>query len=220
MAIEALLARYGLIAVFLGAGLEGEATVIAGGILAHRHLIPFWPTALAAALGSMLVDQTWFLLARRHRTHGKPLAIERGPAFARACAALARHPRAFIFSFRFIYGLRNIGAVAVGISDVPARLFVPINALAAAIWSLIFTTIGYQFGSTLKAWSIEARRGEDLLIGLAVLVAAILLVREAVRHRAFRRLSGPMPDPISDAAAAPVDQAGKQADQHIGVDRL
>ena len=51
MAIEALIARYGLAAIFLGAGIEGETSVVAGGVLAHRHLLPLWGVWLAAASG-------------------------------------------------------------------------------------------------------------------------------------------------------------------------
>lgn len=64
MSIELLFVRYGVIAILLGAGLEGEATVVAGGILAHRHLIPLWEAVAAASAGSFIIDQAWFFLGR------------------------------------------------------------------------------------------------------------------------------------------------------------
>ncbi len=42
MALDALIVRFGLPAVFIGAGIEGEPFAIAGGFLAHRHLVPLW----------------------------------------------------------------------------------------------------------------------------------------------------------------------------------
>lgn len=40
MTIEALIARYGLAALVLGAGMEGETVVILGGIMVQRGVLP------------------------------------------------------------------------------------------------------------------------------------------------------------------------------------
>lgn len=55
---------YGAVAVALGAGLEGEAAVTAGGFLAHRGLIYLRVAALCTFLGSFVVDQALFLSPR------------------------------------------------------------------------------------------------------------------------------------------------------------
>jgi hypothetical protein len=46
MTIDSLIAHYGLAAIFLGAGTEGEAAAVAGGIVAHRKLIALWQVGL------------------------------------------------------------------------------------------------------------------------------------------------------------------------------
>ncbi|MCP1316163.1 hypothetical protein [Halomonas sp. 707D7] len=43
MTFEHLVTNYGSLGLFLGAGLEGEAVAMLGGILSHRHLIGFVP---------------------------------------------------------------------------------------------------------------------------------------------------------------------------------
>ncbi|RDE06978.1 DedA family protein [Sphingomonas aracearum] len=149
MAMEALLARYGLLAILVGAGIEGEAVVIAGGVLAHRGLVPLWGAMLCAAAGSCIVDQAWFLAGRRLRDNRRVAAIRAKPAFARALGLLERHPTVFVLGFRFVYGMRTVSPIAIGTSRVPARRFVPLNALAAAIWGCLFTLLGYWFGNFL-----------------------------------------------------------------------
>jgi len=150
MSIEGLVAHYGLIALFVGAGLEGEAVVVAGGLLAHQGLVPLYGAMIAAAAGSFVADQSWFYLGRRFREARLVRKIRAQAAFARAVAALERHPIGFIFAFRFIYGLRTVSPIAIGTSAVPGRTFLPVNATAAAIWGSVFTLVGYVFGQNFE----------------------------------------------------------------------
>jgi membrane protein DedA with SNARE-associated domain len=144
--MESLLIRYGLLAIFLGAGVEGEAVVLTGGVLAARGIVPLWAAMLAATCGSAMVDQAWFWAARGLSHRQWIIRQTAKPAFARALHFLERHPRAFILGFRFIYGMRTVSPIAIGMSSVSARLFVPLNLLAAALWAPLFTWLGYRFG--------------------------------------------------------------------------
>lgn len=150
VSIELLVARYGLPALLLGSGIEGEAVVVAGGLLAHQGLIPLPGAMAAAALGSFAADQAWFAIGRRFREHRWVAKARSKPAFARALAALERHPIGFIFAFRFIYGLRTVSPIAIGTTQVWARTFLAVNAVAALVWGVAFTTVGYLFGNTFE----------------------------------------------------------------------
>jgi hypothetical protein len=52
LAFEWIIARYGLAAVCPTAGIEGETSVLAGGVLKHQHLISLPAVAIVAAVGS------------------------------------------------------------------------------------------------------------------------------------------------------------------------
>lgn len=188
MSIELLFARYGVIAILFGAGLEGEATVIAGGILAHRHLIPLWDAIAAASAGSFMVDQTWFFLGRHCQHYAWVQKAMRRSAFERATTLLERHPMAFIFGFRFAYGLRTISPIAIGASHVAVKTFVPLNACAAFVWGTGFTLIGYEFGQAFSGLFHEI--GHAALYGLAIVlgVALALGIVSRVTHRSLASL--------------------------------
>lgn len=47
-----------------------------------------------------------------------------------------------IAGVRFMYGLRILGPIVIGVSDVPAWRFVLFNAIGAAIWALLITALG------------------------------------------------------------------------------
>jgi membrane protein DedA with SNARE-associated domain len=171
MTIEALIARYGMAALFLGAGLEGETVVIAGGVIAHRGLIPLAAAMAAAAAGSFVADQAFFAIGRHFRDHPRVRRIRDRPAFARALAMLERHPIGFIFAFRFIYGLRTVSPFAIGASAVSLRLFLLLNALAAILWGIAFTLIGYVFGHAVEQFLGRIIAAHHVLICTAIIAA-------------------------------------------------
>lgn len=172
MTIELLIARYGLVALFLGAGIEGEACVITGGVFAHRGMLSLPAVMAAAALGSFAADQLLFLLGRRYRNLRWVRRLHQKPAFARAIRLIERYPSGFIFVFRFLYGLRTVSPVAIGTTRVAARRFLFINGLAAIVWAVAFTSVGYAFGHALEM--MLGRLLTSAHIAIAVTVIATL----------------------------------------------
>lgn len=182
MSLQALISDYGPLAVFLGAGIEGETAVFLGGVFAHRQLFPFWQAAAAAALGSFVADQIFFYLARYARRLGFVQRLTRSSGIRRVNGMLEAHPHGFILAFRFIYGIRIASPVAIGLSSVPAPLFLVLNAIAAAIWALVITAIGYLFGDAVESLFGRLRLHVHLLIALAVVVAAVAISGWLVRR--------------------------------------
>ena len=176
MAIEAFLARYGLAAIFVGAGVEGEAVVVTGGLLAHQGIVPLWGAIVAAVAGSFVADQIFFQIGRRYRDHPRVRRIMARPAFAKALSAFERHPAWFTLIFRFLYGVRTISPIAVGTTNVAMRTFLPLNLLAAAMWGTLFTTLGYVFGDGIEALMGRLKPSPQtlgIIAGVVVLVIAI-----------------------------------------------
>ena len=110
------------------------------------------------------------------------------PACDQSLDLIERHPVWFVLLFRFAYGLRAVAPVAIGASRVSARLFIPLNIIAAIVWGVLFTSLGYAFGPVFEA--AEARYGSTLTIvtiGLSLLVLFLALRRgrraSTLRHR-------------------------------------
>jgi membrane protein DedA with SNARE-associated domain len=206
MTITLLIARYGLLALFVGSGIEGEAVVVTGGILAHKGLLPLWGAMLVSALGSCLADQLWFFAGRYCRHYRWVEALVRKPAFSRAIGFLERHPTAFIFGFRFVYGMRTVSPIAIGATHITVRRFVPLNMLSAAIWGPLFTLLGYAFGRAIDPVLHRLQSGfADALLCALVAGALGLAILWAVQRRAERRgrrdtLDDAPPLPVSDEA--------------------
>lgn len=176
MSIDALIASYGLPAIFLGAGIEGETTVIAGGILARRgDFAPGW-VAAAAGAGSFVADQALFAIGRHFHEHPRVEAMLERPLARKAVASLERHPVLYVMGFRFMIGLRTISPIAIGASGLSRRLFLSLNFVSAAIWAALFTVIGYWLGGRIEPL-LKALKSDSAamlgLVGLAMVLVAL-----------------------------------------------
>lgn len=176
MSIELLIEKYGLLGVFLGAGVEGETVVLLGGILSHRGLLPFWPVALAAAAGSFVADQLLFLAGRFARSNPAVRRILEEPALTSVQRLLERHPTGFVFAFRFIYGMRTISPIAIGTTNIPTAKFVVLNATAALLWGPLFTFLGFYFGQGIEQMLGRLSLSHHLLAAGLLVAAALCLV--------------------------------------------
>ena len=184
MTLHELVAQYGYATVFVGSLLEGETVLLIAGAAAQRGYLSYPLVCTIAFLGGTLGDQVLFAIGRRW---GAGL-LRRYPRFeersVRTQALIQRHQDALVIGVRFMYGLRLIGPVAIGMSAVSARRFLVLNLIGAAIWAALVVGIGYLFGHALDRLLAGLARFEAL--GLAVAAAAVIAVL-LVRRRRKRR---------------------------------
>ncbi len=177
MSIETLIAQYGLIAVFLGAGLEGETAAVVGGVIAHEGLVSLPGAIVAAMVGSFVADQAFFSLGRYFRDNKRVKKAAAKPTFAKALAAFEKHPVGFIFTFRFLYGLRTVSPIAIGTTKVATRTFLAVNAAAAVLWGGLFVSIGYLFGQEFEDLVGRLKpRGHALIVLIGIVVVGALAI--------------------------------------------
>nr|WP_223217393.1 DedA family protein [Rhizobium cauense] len=184
--LEEMIGTYGVLAVFFGAAIEGETAAFLGGVLAHRQLIPYWQVALAACLGSFAADQFFFVSGRYATRWSYVQKLLGSEPLTRVTRLLEAYPTGFILAFRFIYGIRTISPVAIGISKVSAARFLVLNGVAAIIWGILITAIGYAFGNAVEALLGRLQLHVHLLIALVFASITIVAGCYAVRRRVAR----------------------------------
>lgn len=194
MSLETLLAQWGLPAIFAGSAVEGDGTAFLAGVMAHRHLFPFEVAALTVAAGAFLGDEALYFIGRHSARF--PFArrwLEKGPV-ARVQGLMQRYPAGLILGFRFLYGMRTVGAVTMGASGIRPGLFVPLNLLAVLVWAHVFVGLGFGLSITLHRLVGHMPLLGHLLIGMAVAAAtglvAFWLHRGHRGRRARRRGNG------------------------------
>ncbi len=175
--LEHLLENFGYIALFLGTFFEGETILVLAGFLAFRGYLNVQLVVLTAFLGSYAGDQLWFYLGRRH---GRAI-LQRRPRWQvlgdRALTYFRRHPDLWVLGFRFVYGLRTVMPVAIGLSGYSPGRYLLLNALGALVWATVLTVAAYHFGAALEGLLGNLRRYELYVLGALLLGGVLLWLR-------------------------------------------
>ncbi|MHB2265156.1 DedA family protein [Aliihoeflea sp. PC F10.4] len=182
-----LIGRFGLFALFIGCVVEGETAALAAGFLAHQKLVNLFATFPAVFAGALIGDTAMFLAGRRWANHSFVRKLRERPGFSHAARLVRTHPNSFVFFNRYIYGMRTVGAVTAGLSDIPVARYVTVNAASCVLWTFLFVGLGYFIGLGAERFVGGELRSHEKLIGAAVLIlisaAAFSLISRRVRGR-------------------------------------
>ena len=184
--MEDLVARYGYLAVFLGTVFEAETMLVVGGFAAHQGWLRLDLVMLAGICGSVLGDQAVFWLARANG----PAWLACHPRLELACQRtlplLNRWGDLFAMVFRFVYGLRTVGPMLIGLGPMAPARFALLNGLGAILWVTSVAILGALFGHVLEATAGRPDSAEARLAALVGLAAAVFTLAW-LRRRWIRR---------------------------------
>jgi len=200
MELNQLIADHGAwfyLIAFVWTFLEGETVVLFAGFAAAQGLLNPFLLLAATGLGSFAGDQACFWVGR----HFGSRLLNRFPRWRFGVEAalrwLERYNTGFILSFRFIYGVRNFSAFAMGMSAIRGRRFLALNFLAAALWAASFIAAGYFLGHAFRAVLGDLARSFSLaMLGVFVAIACSI----GIVHRVQRRRQLRVPPGIKVAA--------------------
>lgn len=184
MEFSHLVAEHGYAVTFLGSLVEGETILTLAGVAAHRGYLHVATLIGLAALGSFLGDQVYFFIGRRYGTR----LFARFPRFRAATqnadTLLVRYAGFSVIVVRFLYGLRTLGPIALGMSSLKWRTFVAFNAAGAILWSVCWLSVGYLLGEAAEMAFGDLRHLEPWFFAAVALAALALAVYLHLRRRA------------------------------------
>jgi len=186
MDLRALIDSYGYLAVFAGAFLEGETVLALAGLAAYRGYLDLYTVVAIALFAGFLGDQLYFFLGRRN---GARILARFPDAQARAHrfdALLARWHAPLIIAIRFMYGLRIVGPVLLGMGRVPSWKFMLYNFIGAVIWAPLIAGLGYAFGSVVESFLENIEQYEMWLFAAVIAMGAAGVAFHRFRSRRSR----------------------------------
>jgi undecaprenyl-diphosphatase len=182
-----------------GAGIglvaPGELAVLIGGVTAgqgHTDLPLLigvvWACALTGDLTSFFLGRRLgraFLLRHGHLVNLTPARLGQVETF------LARHGGKTIILGRFIGLVRALAPFVAGSSRMPPSRFIPATFLAAGLWSICFTVLGYVFWQSFDQAAAIAKEGTLALVVLVGAIVGVIAVHRFVRSRRQRDETDP-----------------------------
>lgn len=175
--LQQFLQDFGYFALFLGTFFEGETILVLAGFLAFRGYMQLEYVVAVAFFGSYAGDQLWYFLGRRH---GRKL-LARKPSWQkmgdRALEHVRKHPDLWVLSFRFVYGLRTVMPVAIGLSGYPPARYLLLNGIGAIVWATVLGSAAFYFGSVLEGVLGNIKKYELMVLGGLVVIGLLFWLR-------------------------------------------
>ena len=175
MHLGPLIQEHGYWLSFVGSLFEGETALTLAGLAAHRGYLNAPMLIALGAAGSFIGDQIFFLIGRRFGGVLLQRFPRLKPSARRVNSVVLRFSRTSIIVVRFLYGLRTIGPVVIGMSSIPWHTFALFNAIGAVIWAACWVMAGYLLGNVAQLILGDLARVEKWLF-VSVLLAAIAAV--------------------------------------------
>jgi membrane protein DedA with SNARE-associated domain len=171
-----------------------ETAVITAGVVAGAGDLTLALVILAAALGAFSGDNTAYLVGRRFGTRASERFFSSDKAKRRvewAHDQLRERGGELIVIARFIPGGRTVVTLSAGTLEFPWPRFAVFDAIAAVVWALYASLLGY-FGG--KAFEDAPWKGLILAFAIAFGVTGLIeLVRWMVKRRRARLADEPDP---------------------------
>jgi len=148
---ESFIQNYGYCAVFAFACIEGELALLTAGFLCRKGMLSLELVVLFAFLGTLITEQSLFFFGRNYGIKfldNHPKLAEKSD---KVIEFLKKYDAAFIFGSRFVYGIRNISPIIIGVAKISPLKFSALNIPAALIWSVIVAGVGYVFADVLES---------------------------------------------------------------------
>lgn len=143
------LKEYGYIVLFFWSILEGELGLIMAGIMSHTGDMSLPLAIFVAGLGGFCGDQIYFYIGRFNKKYIHKKIHTHRTKFALAHLLLNKYGWPIIFVQRYMYGMRTITPMAIGLTKYSSRRFAIINFISAMFWAAITIVPAYFFGEHL-----------------------------------------------------------------------
>lgn len=159
-----------------GIPVPGETILIAAAVYAGAGKLNVVLVGVLALAAAILGDNVGFAIGH---FGGRPLVLRAGrfvmlthERLDKAESWFDRHGGKVVAGARFIEGLRQVNGIVAGVTRMHWAKFLTFNAIGAALWVGVWTTIGYVSGSHLDA--VYGTLSKVFLYIVAVVVAIVV----------------------------------------------
>lgn len=169
--MEQFIQDWGYIALFLYSFGGGYVGLIFAGVLSYAGDLNIYISMIVAGVSNFLGDQFLFFLARKNKNYAKDMMSKYGRKIALAHLMMRRYGSFVVFIQKYIYGIKTLIPLAMGLTKYSATKFSILNALATVIWTCIVGYLSFTAGEYILSLSDDFK-----YVGLAIVLAMVLLI--------------------------------------------
>lgn len=160
-----------------------EIAPVLAGFAAHQHHLGVVQATVACAIGSWAADIALYALGRWRALKLASRWPKLVGPMEKLLKSVRRHPWRASLAVRYAYGARIPLPITCGAANIPFSNYLLGSGISCWSWSVLFTAIGWIFGSTAVLLLGRIRRHEDMLALTLILVVLIVVGVIALRNR-------------------------------------
>jgi len=169
--LEDLIKDWGYIALFLYSFGGGFVGLVIAGVLSYAGDLNIVVSMIVAGSSNFLGDQFLFYMARTNKSYANDTMKKYGRKVALAHLLMRRYGSTVVFLQKYVYGIKTLIPLAMGLTKYSFKKFTAYNALAAIAWAIVVGGISYLMGEIVLTYAEEYK-----YYGVAVILAIILSV--------------------------------------------
>ena len=185
--VDLLISRYGYFALTGGTMIEGETFLFLGALAAFHGVLSIKLVILAGYIGAVIGDLFFFTMGRvrgRAFLETRPVMKARSEKVLRL---LMRHKVPVLLGYRFVYGFRGVTPFVFGLTSMPAKYFIAINAVVALVWTVVVSAVGYYAGEFLKGLGVDYHHLRWAMLAAVVLIPGGCFVLRTWRKKRAKK---------------------------------
>ena len=169
--MEEFIRDWGYIALFLysfGGGFIGLAIA---SVLSYSGDLNIYLSILIAGISNFIGGQFLFFLARKNKNYAKDMMRKHGRKIALTHLLMRKYGSFVIFIQKYIYGIKTLIPLAMGLTKYSSIKFSILNAFATVLWACIVGYLSFTAGEYILSL------GDDFkYVGLAIVLVMFLLI--------------------------------------------
>ncbi|WP_456451094.1 DedA family protein [Hydrogenimonas sp.] len=177
------LTTYGYIILFFYSLGGGFFALAAAGVLSSLGKMDLATSMAVAFAGNFVGDQALLLFTRANKHQMMEYLKKHRRKLAYTHLLMKKYGTLVIFLQKYIYGVKTLVPIAIGLTRYDAMKFGVFNLLAAAVWAVVVGGASYLGGKTVLSMLDKAKENPWVLplVGGLIIVAIALFIARAVR---------------------------------------
>ncbi len=169
--MEELIKDWGYLILFLYSFGGGFLALAIASVLSYTGDLNIYVTMVVAGLSNYIGDQFLFYMARTNKDFARQILRKHRRKVAWAHLIMRRYGDAAIFLQKYIYGIKTLIPLAIGLTKYDHKRFGLYNVFATILWTVLIASLSYSLGRVVIDMADEYKK-----YGIAAAIILILVI--------------------------------------------
>lgn len=175
--MEDLIRDWGYIILFLYSFGGGFLALVVAGILSFSGELNIFLVIIVAGVANFVGDQFLFTIARKNKAQAKQMMQKHRRKIAMAHLMMRKYGSWVIFLQKYIYGIKTLIPLAMGLTKYDYKKFLLFNIFATALWAIFIGMASYMMGDLVYTY-IEEFKSYGIAFVVVILLTVFYLFRK------------------------------------------